>query len=181
MKGLNDQRKEALLLWAMNPQNDESPMPGASAREELILTQLRRIRMGLSFTGESASPEAIARATSIFIAPARRTILAQLLSPRPTFGLSRGLAAESFHLGFQAEDRVVRISFGRLPAGWQVLGKVDEPGWTAQCQNQEAICAEDGRFEFQVADLDDCSIVLTRQDVIILIPSPEDLRRHDSD
>ena len=181
MKGLNAHRKEELLQWAMDPQNDGLTMPGASAREELILTQLRRIRIGLSFPSAHASQEAIGRAKSIFIAPERRTILAQLLSPRPSFGFARGLAAEVFYLGFQAEERVVQISFGRLPTGWQVLGRVDEAGWTARCGSQEETCTDDGRFEFQVADLDDCSILLTRQEVTILIPSPEDLRRHDGE
>lgn len=108
----------------------------------------------------------VANAISIFPAAPRR--VAALAGHTFGFAGARRSAAEAFQLRFEDEGVAVRVAYEPTAGGWTLMGRTDAQ---AVYHLGEAVPVNEGRFQFDVATLEDSEFEIDGPKGTIVIPA----------
>ena len=104
----------------------------------------------------------------------RRLSLQVLGSTHGLVGVRLENASET-QVVWDAEGRKLRIMYGRTNLGWTILGRIEEPGWTAECGGQSQHCSDEGRFYFEVGQEAQTAVILVADNMEIHVPRFEEV------
>ncbi len=139
-----------------------------SSSEAIRVHQLRRTLGAFERGVYEASSEAIERAKLVF-EPKPNVFWARLT--RSTLGLAgaRSAAPSAFQAMFECEAGSARIEYIPNRNGWTVRGKCDATSGSVE-MGLESKTLVDGRFEFQIANLDEAEITVLSGAAMWTIP-----------
>ena len=137
----------------------------AACQKEFALLKL--MIKGLQKPVFEPSKEAISRAVDLMPkVPIRtaRLVLGQM-------GLVRSAGTEEFQLVFEEEGMHARLMYQPLPNGWSVTGRIDGEILSIEGADGDIQLEEQGRFRFEVADLQNTDLYVMSQSGAIKIPA----------
>lgn len=170
MKGKCATYRDAIVELAHGFANEEARAHVESCpRCSAILQELTQAVASLSMPFFSAPADLIDQAKAIFPmpvrVPARRTGL--------TLANAGARGGSALQAAYEFDGGSVRVQYEELPEGWQVMAKVDAPGW----QTLPVSADESGRLEFVVSNLNDARLVLIRDGHEVTIEAPPEADR----
>jgi len=134
-----------------------------------LLADLTRAVQGLGTRFFDAPIELVQQAKAIFPIPLSVPIRRVGLTLAST-GARGGSALQA---AYEFEGGSVRVQYEELPEGWQVMARVDAPGW----ETLPVAADEAGRLEFVVPSLDEARLVLVREGHEVVIEAPPEADR----
>lgn len=117
-----------------------------------------------------APSEVLSRAKSIVPTRVRKSLSVSIVAN--TFGLAgaRMETGQETQVLLMADGIPVRLMYGKIPTGWQVRGRIESSGWTAECAGVEVDCEADGLFTFEIAEGQSSEVFMRSPNSQFLIP-----------
>lgn len=170
MKGKCATYRDAIVELAHGVAHEEAQAHVESCpRCAAVLADLTKAVTGLRSSFYDAPTDLVFQAKSIFPAP--------IQVPARRIGLTLANAGarggSALQAAYEFEGGSVRVQYEELPEGWQVMARVDAPGWETL-----PVAADDaGRLEFVVSDLTEARVVLVRDGREVTIEAPSEADR----
>lgn len=128
---------------------DGGAVAGVLEKERARFDQLRHLASRLSIGLFDADDATVQNAIGLM--PERKRTRWKSVLAQTTLGFAgaRAAVADSYQSVFTAGDASIRVSIDRSAGTTRVMGRIDQPGWTAEC-GVLVDCGDSGRFEFSI-------------------------------
>lgn len=168
----NDPRFDDLLAQAF-------ASPNAAESDSPDLAQLKRMARAMAVPSFEAPTKLSDAARAIF--PRRQPIRARILGGTLWgAGARRAGTPDSFQIAYGSEETHVRVQYGKVESGWEVLGRAPA-GAEAWMEGKAVPTDADGSFRAVARRLEATSLLIRTDAGDIAIPSAAEALEHGPD
>jgi hypothetical protein len=148
---------------------------GLTASEAMKLEQHTQLANALKLGFQDAPQQVIDAAKALM--PKRERIQLPLKVLARPLGLmgARLESGQDTQVLLEAGGSRLRVMYSRTPKTIMILGHIDSPGWSVECGGSDKECGADGRFEFEVQNVESSGLTLRSDSAEFIVPSLEEL------